>query len=278
MKSVIGLTKTGVELAAFFEKYPQYNVYKISKHVKRGAKRCHALKERQTPEEYDATAPRLKTFFKDIDDEVLFLLSGDSIESAASLQILYQLRDKKVDILYFIPDEFFMNNVERLNERAVYHVLQEYARSGVVNSICLIDGKKLEEMLEDKLTIENHNDIIGEYVVSSYHMMNVFTHTEAALVNASPISEISRVNTFGVTALGSSESLLFSLDNVREKEYYFAIQRDKMNSRETLANIKQHIKDNNTNENVNYYVHPTSYDEDYVYTKAYSSVIQERNK
>ena len=278
MKSVIGLTKTGVELASLFEQYPQYSVYKISTHVKRGAKKCHALKERSNPEEYDAKPPRLKTFFKDVDEEVLFIVSGDSIESAASLQILYQLRDKKIDILYFIPDEFFMNDVERLNERAVYHILQEYARSGMVNSVCLVDGKKLEEMLADKLTIENHNDIIGEYVVSSYHMMNVFTHTEAALANASPISEISRVNTFGVAALGSTENLLFSLDNVREKEYYFAIQRDKMNSRETLANIKQHIKENNTNESVNYYVHPTSYDEDYVYTKAYSSVIQERNK
>ena len=278
MKSVIGLTKTGAQLAGFFDKYPQYNVYKISKDVKKGAKKCHALKERENPEEYDASPPRLKTFFKEVDDEILFVLSGDSIESAASLQILYQLRDKKIDILYFIPDEFFMNDVERLNERAVYHILQEYARSGVVNSVCLVDGKKLEEMLSDKLTVENYNDIIGEYVVSSYHMMNVFTHTEASLVNASPISEISRINTFGVTSLGSKEDLFFPLDNVKEKEYYFAIQRDKMNSRETLVKIKQHIKDNNTNENVNYYVHPTSYDEDYVYSKAYSSVIQERNK
>ena len=52
----------------------------------------------------------------------------------ATLAILQYLQGKKIDIFYIQPDVDLLMGINKLQEKAIFGVLQEYARSGVFNS------------------------------------------------------------------------------------------------------------------------------------------------
>ena len=176
MDTVIGLGKAGCAIADKFAQYPQYKTFKIdSEGLDPKSKNCHLLKKQDSPEKYEKTVRSMKTFFAKTTDNILFVLSGSGMISGASLQILKNLRGKKVNILYIKPDMEFLGHMNILQERVVRNVLQEYTRSGVFNRIFLVDNKKVEEVLGD-VPIIGYYDRLNELIVSTIHMVNVYDH------------------------------------------------------------------------------------------------------
>jgi len=276
MKNIIGLGRAGVNIATTFEQYPQYTTYKISKFVEKGP-RTFNLEVCKDPEEYDNYQPPLKKFFKPLAEEGLFVVCGGSIETATALRVLEQLKHIPISVLYIRPDMTYLNEMERLNERVVYHVLQEYARSGVFQRAYLVDNARLEEILKEELSIKNYYTKINELIVSTIHMINIFKHTPPAMQNISPLSPATRLSTIGVSSIEGEEKMFFPLDKIREKEYYFGISHDRLSEHGTLHQIKNYIKVNSTSEKVNYGVYSTDYENDYIYVEYHSAVIQEQS-
>ena len=76
MKTIIGLGQAGCSIAEKFKKYPQYKVYKIDVGLKEAG--SYAMKRQTTPELYESRCPNLKTFFKEVSNEVLFITSSET--------------------------------------------------------------------------------------------------------------------------------------------------------------------------------------------------------
>ena len=271
MDTVIGLGKAGCAIADKFAQYPQYKTFKIdSEGLDPKNKNCHLLKKQDSPEKYEKTVRSMKTFFAKTTDNILFVLSGSGMISGASLQILKNLRGKKVNILYIKPDMEFLGHMNILQERVVRNVLQEYTRSGVFNRLFLVDNKKVEEVLGD-VPIIGYYDRLNELIVSTIHMVNIYDHQKA--IHATPFdkADTTRISTFGIVNVDEGkEKLFFSLDNIREKCYYYAINSKAL---ETDGKLLRTLTDN-INKNIGkdvragFQVYSTSYEQNYGYLVA----------
>jgi len=268
MDTVIGLGKAGCAIADKFAEYPQYKIFKIdSEGLDSKNKNCHLLKKQSSPEDYEKATRSMKTFFSKTTDDILFVLSGSGMISGASLQILKNLRGKNINILYIKPDLEFLGHTNVMQERVVRNVLQEYTRSGLFNRIFLVDNKKVEEVLGE-VPIIGYYDKLNDLIVSTFHMVNVYNHQEAIHATPFDTAETTRISTFGILNVDEGkEKLFFSLDNIREKCYYYAINSKVL---ETDGKLLRTLTDN-INKNIGkdvragFQVYSTSYEQNYGY-------------
>ena len=276
METIIGLGQAGIAIADRFAAYPQYEVYKMDVGLKR-TPRTYGLKATATPEEQEESLGSLRRFFKGVEGDVLFVVGGCGTASGASLKILEQIKRCKLHILYIYSDPDLLGETARLQQRVTFNVFQEYARSGVFEQIMLIDNSRLETMLGD-VPIIGFYDKLNELVVPTMHMINVLRHSESVMDNISPPHTISRIVSYGLVDFDTGEeNLFFSLDNVREKVYYYAINEKKLREQGDLhKRVIAQVKENAKNTKTTYGIYPTQYDEDYVYCVAYSSIVQEK--
>jgi hypothetical protein len=276
METIIGLGQAGCTIAERFSQYPQYEVYKMDVGLKR-TPRTYGLKEGPSPEEQEKSLGSLKRFFKDVSGDVLFVVAGSGATSGASLRILEQIKDCSLHILYIYSDVELLGETARLQQRVTFNVFQEYARSGVLQNVILVDNTRLEEILGD-LPIIGFYDQLNELLVPTMHMINVLRHGDSIMDNISPPHDISRIVSYGLVDFDTGEeNLFFNLDNVREKVYYYAINEEKLREQGGLhKRVIAQVKENAKNTKTTYGIYPTQYDEDYVYCVAYSSIIQEK--
>ena len=274
MYNVIALGKIACNVAEKFAQYPQYKIFKVGSHLKK-AKQSFVLEVCDTPEEYEATAPDMSAFFSDVQGrEVLFIVSGANYESGLSLALLQQLNDSKVSILYIRPDKTTLDATEKLQEKVAFNVLQEYTRSAVFEKMYIVHNDILEEVATD-ITVRNYHDKINELMVSTLHMINVFSNSKTEFDTFSDPPEIARICSFGMASLDGDEKLYFKLDNSIHKVYYCAMNEEALDDKKLFGKIKNIFRKKNTDTvKVDYGVFSTNYDVNYVYCVSRSSTIQ----
>jgi len=278
METVIGLGETGCRIADQFADYEQYKIYKVGVGLK-GLKKngIYSLPEYNDPEKYEQECPSFKNFFKDVQGEILFVVNGAEYISGASLRILETLKSTKckVNILYIRPDVGYIPEKNEMNERVVFNVLQEYARSGVFERIFLVDMSTIESFLDDVPLSEYHSKVY-QLISSTLHMINVYSHIDSVSDTFSPPHEAARISTIGISNSEDEVKLFFPLDNADEIRYYYAINEDKLKSDgKLLKKIKEQIKEQTSEEiKASYGVYSTDYEQDYLYVLAHSLEIQ----
>ena len=214
--NIIGLGKTACTLVQKFEKYPQYKVYKIS--VEEGN-----IEEQEHPEHYEERTNH-KAFKMDVDDSDLdFFLSGDEIICASSLKILEKYQDKTIRIFYIKPSHKYLSDLQKLTDKVVFNVLQEYTRSSKFDSMYVISYEEVVKMV-GKIPIIGYYDKLNSTIVDTIHMINVFDHTEPILGKESESYKTYCIGTIGIMNLDNGkESNFYPIDNVRERKYYYSI-------------------------------------------------------
>tara|TARA_Y100000310_G_scaffold176873_1_gene176995 strand:- start:620 stop:1468 length:849 start_codon:yes stop_codon:yes gene_type:complete len=277
MISIIGLGNCGCNIAQKFSVYPQYKTYYINNNQYYGHKN-QLWPEYRSPEEYEEKCPDMSSFFEDIDEEVLFIVGGSAYISTASLKLLSCIRDKKISILYIKPDVEFLSETKKLVENCTFHILQEYARSGVFERIFLFENSSLEKMISN-LTIANFYDKINDHIVPIIHMINVFDKTEPVMTSFSAIAPTSRICTIGTVDFSSGEEkMFFPLDTVREKRYYCGVNEEALeNDSSVLGEIKKHLRLMPEDVRTSFSIYPTSYKDNFTYVVYYTSEIQTKN-
>lgn len=276
MISVIGLGNAASAIVDCFKDTPQYDVFKLNDQVKKSSKYNFKIKSFNEPEQYEANIPNLQKFFSNVNENVQFFVVGGSYSSNYSLGVLEQLRDKKVDLIYVQPDTELLTGTPLLVENTTFGVLQEYARSGLLNSITLISNLAIEESLGD-LNIKTYYQSLNNFIFSAVHHLNYFTHSEPEIGQVSRPSDTNRIRSIaGLNMKNLEEKWIFPLDNPRELCYYLAINTERL---ETEGGLHKKIVDllkqkpKNAFRKISYAIYETPYN-DFGFCVAHTNVVQ----
>ena len=168
---VVGLGKAGCNIAKAFSKFPQYETFTIDTNDDASI----MIEECSSHEEYDAKFPDLELDIQN--EEVLVVIAGAGKISGGSLRLLEQLQNNKVTVLYIEGDLTIMSEIQKKQERIVSSVLQEYARSGVLERVIMVNNAHIERSIGD-MSIIGYYDTLNQAIVNIIHMTNVFRHSE----------------------------------------------------------------------------------------------------
>lgn len=280
MKNIIGLGAAGCNLANAFEAFKFYKIYRIdtseSGPIRAGTRFFH-IKKYKNPESYEEHIPDLKSFFRGLKGDILFIVGGSGNISNASLVILEQIKHCNINVMYIKPDLSFLSKEALLQERVVYNVFQQYARSGVFNKLILIDNLAVEKIL-DGAPIIGYYEKLNEVISSTFHMINIYKKIEAVNTTFSSVPDGAKISTIGIVDPETNETkLFFPLDNISDSLYYYAFNEEKLkNSKNIFNNIKNNIKAKDSlSARKAYGIYATNYEQDYAYIEAYTSIIQE---
>ena len=278
MEKVIALGTTACNIAEIFENYEQYQVFHIGDKINKTGPKKIKIPYFQNPEQYETEGLNFKRKLSKVQGDVLFVVNGCSAVAAASLVILEYLSKKcSISVLYVKPEITFLNEKEKLQERTVYGVLQQYARSAVFKNMLIVSNEMIESFLQD-VPLSEYKNSLNKTIVDTYHMINYLNHVKPVSSTFSELSEVSRIYTLGFFDMEKNEEkMFFSIDNPKEKRYYYAINKNTINTEKGLhKKIIDQLKPKQTDDvSVSYSVYETNYEENFAFVVEYSSQIQD---
>jgi hypothetical protein len=276
--NIVALGNGGIRIAKMFEKYEQYEVYKIGTN-EQDSERSRKMPAFSNPEDYENKCPDFSDLFKEIQEEVVFVMVGSSEITGASLAVLQQLSHCKITVLYVRPDISLLSQKRFLQEKVTFNVFQEYARSGLFHKLYLLDNSVLETIIGETPLSQYHKKL-NELISSTIHMINVYKHVEPILLTDAEIPDISKIATFGISdPKTGKENLFYNLSNVTNKFYYFSMSKNVLEKDgKLLQKIKGQVREKLGDEmEGGFGVYQNEYTENYVYVEAHTHILQNLN-
>jgi len=270
--NIIGLGKAGTNLVKAFSKFPQYNTCGIDTTKEADI----TIKRRSTHEEYDENFPSVVKRLSLVSGPVYIIVCGASTISGGVLRLLEQLNHRSLSVIYIQPDLGLLGEAQQMQEKVTRNVLQEYARSGRLEILYLLDNLLLEKGV-GAVPIMGYFDVLNQAIVNTFHMLNVFRYSEPVVGNYIEPSPLARIATMGVLDVEAlEEKWFYELTRPRDVVYYYGINEEDLRSDGALFGqitdfVKSKQKDNI---NVSYGVFQTNYDQKYCYCIKYTSVVQ----
>jgi len=278
METIIGLGSAGCNIAEKFAQYPQYNILRIDTEKRKGED-FKLIPKQDSHEAYEMNCPSFKKLFEDVTEDCLVIVGGSGKVSGLLLRMLEQLSHRKVGIsvLYIQPDVEALPRMAKMQEKVVFQILQQYARSAMFKRLYLVSNPSIEDILGE-LPIRGYFDKINEFLTSTIHMINIFDNSEPLMSTFETPTESARISTFGILDIENNEEKLFyPLIFPRERLYYYAIGNERLESERGLyKKILSFVKGRTDGNKVrsSYSIYPTDYSDDYVYSTTHSSLIQ----
>ena len=167
MKNILGLGTAGSNVVSQLGKYKEYQAYTISTETKKTTKYRFNLPELSGPEAYEEMdIKKLEKWLLSINKSCTVFLCGASNSSGLTLRALEILhrRNIKMDIVYFVPEVEVLSEEKTLQERLCRGILQNYARSGLFEKICLVSNLCLEELAGSPSVIDYYKQINEVFV------------------------------------------------------------------------------------------------------------------
>ena len=278
MIAVVGIGNAASAIAEKFGDIPQYNVYTLCSKPSGEIANEYTLKVYSDPEDYERNTPDLKSFFAGIQERVQVFIMGSSMSSMYSLGILEQLRDKELDVFYIKPDVELLTGIPRLVENATYGILQEYARSGLFNSLTLMSNQSIEKIHQD-LNLKQYYSMLNDTIFSSVHNLNYFHHTDPHIGNVAKPNSVNKIRAIAALDMKKiNENWLFELDSERELCYYMCINEKRL---ETEAGLHKRLVDilkkkpRNAFRKISYAIYETHL-KDFGFCVAHTNAIQQQ--
>jgi len=274
--NIVGIGSAGCNIAKEYSKYSQYKVFYVD-YENSGYENFVKIAKQNTHQAYEEEfAP---TILSSLEGETTLIVCGSGKISGVTLRLLEELNKCKIKVLYVKAAEQDMSQASRLRDRLTSQVLQQYARSGVIEDICIVSNQKVEEMI-GQFSIKNYWQTINETIAGTLHMINVFNNIEPLLTNLTEAAASARITTVGVVDFETGkETLFYDLSHPRNKLFYFGLNGNYIDENKTLLQDVRNMIKQNSDENTNssFSIYSTQYKEKYVYSVHKSSLIQEEN-
>ena len=279
MKAILGIGSAGCNVVKQLSQFPVYECYYISNEIKKTSKYKFALTEQSGPEEYEKQdMSKLHKWINKISGACTVFLTGASDSSSITLRALEHLHKQgvKMDIVYFVPEVEVLSETKLLNERSVRGILQNFARSGLFEKICLVSNLRLEE-LAGSTNVFDYYEQINHVFTSTYYMLDVFKNTKPITSTFKKIKDSCRITTLAISSLEEEDKLFFPFNKEVEVVYYYGINEEKLKTEENLfRSITNKVKSKITEERkISFGIYPTQYEDDYIYAEYFSPKIQE---
>lgn len=276
MKTIICLGAKACDIGETYEisSDAPYIIKLIDKDIE--GENCFSIAPQNSPEEYERNTPDLAKFLSDIGDEVMFFLSGECEVANCALAILQQIKTKKISIVYLVPQLDFLTYTQKIQERVIRNVLQEYTRSGVFENIILLDSTLIESIMGET-SIKNF-DVQFNLTVKSLLRTHISIKTgEPIIDNSNKPKDASRIMTFAYyNSLNDSENSMYNMLSIDDKVYHFFLTEETLNGdSKVLRSIKDKLKSKVVdNTKVSYTINSTSADADFCFVVYCSKAIQ----
>ena len=170
-----------------------------------------------------------------------------------------------------------MTGIPKLLDKVVFSVLQEYTRSGLLNSFTAISNVDVEKSI-GAIPIKTYYDQINDSIFSTVHYVNYFTHAEPEIGMTSKPLEINRIRTYGIlNPKNLDENWLYPLDMERDICYYLCINKNRLEKEGGLhKRIVDMLKDKPKNafRRISYAIYETEH-KDFGLCVAHTNAIQD---
>ena len=194
-------------------------------------------------ESYEQNVPKLGKKLKlGKEQDIWFVVCGAGMIASATLAVLEQIQDRNVRVALVSPDPFLLSKTQTKHNRMVWNVLQEYARSGLLNSVYLFSNRHMESFIGQG-TIDdlysNINNGIANFIVTNHW----FEKTQPMIGSRYEPQINSVIRTVSLGKIEDhEENLYFPLDNNTEVCYYYSNNEERIKTEKNLlTKIKQHV-------------------------------------
>jgi hypothetical protein len=277
MGVVIGMGQAGCNIAKLFSQYPQYQAFYIDSELRKEENFLKITKQ-DSLELYESKTRLRKKFFEKIKGPVLFVIAGAGDITGACLKVLEKMNHLDIYILYIKPDTELLSEKKRKQERVVFHVLQQYARSALFKRMFIVSNPVVESILGD-VPVIGYYDKLNNLIVPTMHMINVYSNIKPEMSTFSGPVDTARISTFGSADVETgTEKLFYNLTMPREKLFYYAINEKELQSDGALyKKITSQLKEKAEGEDVriSYGIYSTQYEQNYVYCVSHATLVQE---
>jgi len=230
---IIGIGNTGCSLAKELSKYPQYQITEIDQGIN--------VELQRTPEKYEENCPSFKKLFSSIKQDVWIILSASGMISGLSLRVLEQLKGKSLNVLCVLSDPSLLSSMGRLQQNLVRGVMQEYARSGLLEQLILVDNVKVEELLGE-VAIDEYWTKLNEIITYAFHSLMCFRHTKPILEVKEEKPDIARISTIGLYDEQKNKKLFYDLKYIKCERYHYSFSKEDIKKNgKILPSIKRDL-------------------------------------
>ena len=188
-----------------------------------------------------------------------------------------QIKEKKIEIFYIKPDVDLLIGDVKLQERAIFGILQEYARSGLFKSFTIFSNPSIEKTIGE-IPIKKYFHTINKSIYYAVHYLNVFDHTTALVGNLSKPSDVQRIRSVGIVSVDKlTENWYYKLEEDRDVAYYLCIANERLETDGKLhSRVVESLKNKPRNafKNVTYGIYESPYETDFGFCVAHTNFVQ----
>ncbi len=209
------------------------------------------------------------------EDTVYFICSGEEKIAGGILRVLEKIKESKIKVTYILRDPDFLSEEVKKQQLAISRILQNYARSGLFQDISLVEEKTFKKLFMPQVSLLEYDKVFAETLAKMISMVNWLKSSDSIYSDLEPPNDACRVNTMGVFA-EAEERLVFPLDNVRQKDVYFAYSKTSLETdTELMEKIKETLNSlKNPEIKLQYKIITTDYEQDFVYLLYHTNFIQ----
>jgi hypothetical protein len=279
IKKIIGIGDGGSQIGKSFLKYYDYSFLTVSEN---GDIKIPKTKKPDDLEELMFKAKKdwlkkLKTFAEK--DDLIIIINGAAKSTSVSLVLMEELKENLKSVIFVKSDPNTINETAKLQQRAALMVLQEFARSGLLEKLYIVDNIELEKTSLG-VHLFNYYEQLKDLLASTFHMVNFCKEQRPILNTTNDPVETARIATFGGFNIEDGEKKLFySLDFPRETSYIYILNDKALQDPARLMKIKDINTEANKAEPSNassFVVYRSDLEHNYGYIVQYSTIIQEQ--
>ena len=277
MISVFGIGTAGHNIAQLFREHKNYNIFSFTTQEVDNDEGHTRLSSGLTPEQCEDNIPDLTRLKDTVDEDIQVILCGSSFSANYALGILEQFKDRKIQIFYIKPDTELLSGQSKLQENAIFGILQEYTRSGLFENMTIISNTKVEEIVGN-VPVKNYFSTLNQTIYYVIHYMNYFANKQPIIGNLTNPTEIQRIRTFGmINPANLSEKMFYELDMARDTSYYVCITSSRLETDGTLhkklVNTLKN-KPRNAFKNLSYAIYESNTENDFGFCIAHTNAVQ----